>query len=167
MSGLVWYIYFIQVFGGVEMNENHPYAIHKTCPCIIGEEAVRKATDIYRYSNDVSSFVKEMERQHVIGKHIWYDEKENTILITKMYACDSGGGCFENKTLIGERCHCPHYNQSKEFYPKHYCKCGAEFYRPMFVPIFGEDVLIEPYKTVLSGDEECILAIRIDKTEDK
>jgi hypothetical protein len=108
-----------------------------------------------------------MERRRVIGKCIWYDGKENTIFITKKYACDCGGGCLENKTLIGARCHCAHYNHSKETKSKHYCKCGAEFYRPMFAPIFGEDVLIEPYKTVLSGDDECVLAIRIDKTENK
>ena len=148
------------------MYYNHPYAVHKVCPCEIGKKAVQEAIAIYKTSDSIASFVDEMERQRVIGKRIWYDEKENTIFITKMYACDSGGGCPDNKTLIGERCHCPHYNHSKEFYPKHYCKCGAEFYRPMFAPIFGEYVLIEPYKTVLSGDEECILAIRIDKTED-
>ena len=148
------------------MHENHPYTIHKRCPCEIGKEAVQKATGIYKASADVSSFVSEMERQRVIGKRIWYDVDENTIFITKMYACDSGGGCPENKTIIGERCHCDHYNHSKEFYPKHYCKCGAEFYRAMFAPIFGDTVLIEPYQTVLSGDNECILAIRIGRTEE-
>jgi len=90
---------------------------------------------------------------------------ENTVFITKMYACDSGGGCPENTTLIGKRCHCPHYNHSKSLFPKHYCKCGAEFYRPMFAPLFGANVLIEPYKTVLSGDDECVLAVRVDKME--
>ena len=154
-------------FGGEKLYENHPYAIHKACPCEIGKDAVQKAIDIYSKSSDVVSFTNEMEQQRVIGKRIWHDKKENTIFITKMYACDSGGGCPENKTLIGERCHCPHCNSSKEFQPKHYCKCGAEFYRPMFAPIFGEDVLIKPYKTVLSGDDECILAIHIDKTKGK
>jgi hypothetical protein len=148
------------------MHENHPFTIDKRCPCKIGTEAVQKAIDIYIASADVPSFVNEMERQRVIGKRIWYDAGENTIFITKMYACDSGGGCTENKTLIGERCHCPYYNHSKELYPKHYCKCGAEFYRPMFAPIFGDTILIEPYKTVLSGDDECVLAIRINKTEE-
>ena len=149
------------------MYEKHPYTINKVCPCKIGEEAVRQAINIYKMTNDVSSFVSEMERQRIIGRYIWYDENENPIFVTKVYACDSGGGCPENKSIIGERCHCPHYNHSKEYYPKHYCKCGAEFYRPMFAPIFGDDVLIEPYKTVLAGDEECILAIRIDRTEDR
>ena len=147
------------------MYENHPYTVNKVCPCEIGKKTVQKAIEVYSASADAASFADEMERQRVIGKRIWYDEKENTIFITKMYACDGGGGCPENQTLIGERCHCSYYNHSNEFKPKHYCKCGAEFYRPMFAPIFGENVLIEPYKTVLSGDEECILAVRIDKTE--
>ena len=147
------------------MYKNHPYAVHRTCPCDIGTEAVQKAIDIYRAFPHAALFADEMEPQRVIGKRIWYDEDKNTIFITKMYACNSGGGCPENKNRIGQRCHCPHYNHSKDFYPKQYCKCGAEFYRPMFAPIFGEGVLIEPYKTVLSGDEECVLAIRVDKTE--
>jgi hypothetical protein len=108
-----------------------------------------------------------MERERVIGRRIWYDEPDNTIYLSKVYACESGGGCAENKTLIGERCHCDHYNRSAELFPKHYCKCGAEFYRPMFAPLFGGNVLIEPYKTVLSGDDECVLAIRIGRAEPK
>jgi hypothetical protein len=35
----------------------------------------------------------------------------------------------------------------------------------MFSPIFGDDDSIEPYKTVLAGDKECILAIKIGKAE--
>ena len=151
----------------VEFYAPHYYTIHKMCPCKIGDEAVHKAVAIYRLTNSIGEFISEMDRQRVIGKRIWYDQKENTIFITKRYAGESGGGCAENNTIIGERCHCDYYNRSKEFYPKHYCKCGAEFYRPMFAPIFGEDVLIEPYKTVLAGDEECILAIQINKTEGK
>jgi hypothetical protein len=139
--------------------------LHKVCPCKIGAESVEKAIFLFNNSKDITTFVREMEIQRVIGKHIRYDKDENTIYITKMYASESGGGCPENKCLIGERCHCDHYNHLKEFMPKYYCKCGAEFYRPMFAPIFGDDVLIEPYKTVLSGDDECILAVRIDKKE--
>jgi len=84
-----------------------------------------------------------------------------------MYVCDSGGGCPDNKTKIGERCHCDHYNSSKEYYPIHYCVCGADFYRPMFAPVFSDNVLTMPYNTVLAGDFECILAIRVDRTESK
>ncbi|MDR2515677.1 MAG: hypothetical protein LBD02_10830 [Christensenellaceae bacterium] len=102
-----------------------------------------------------------MERRRVIGKRIWYDEGEGTLFISKVYACDSGGGCPENDTLIGRRCHCEHYNRAAELRPKQACKCRAEFYRPMFAPLFGPKVRIEPHKTVLSGDDECVLAVRI------
>ena len=147
------------------MYKSHPFTLQGKCPCTIGMEAVQRAKEIFKTTNDVSSFVEELEKQRIIGKQIWYDKKENTIFISKVYACEGGGGCSENNTLIGERCHCDHYNHSKNTYPKHYCKCGAEFYRPMFAPIFGDNILIEPYNTVLSGDEECILAIRLGKTE--
>ncbi len=107
-----------------------------------------------------------MDNQRVIGRLISFDEKLNAIFIHKQYANLSGGGCRENKTLIGERCHCDHYNHSTKFYPKYYCKCGAEFYRPMFAPLFGDDVLIEPYKTVLSGDDECVIAVWVNRKEE-
>jgi len=147
------------------MYESHYYTIHKKCPCKIEAEAVNKAAEIFEASDSTATFAAEMERQRVIGRRIWYDESENTIFITKKPACESGGGCPANKTRIGSHCHCGHYNHSKEFYPKHYCKCGAEFYRPMFAPLFGENVLIEPFQTVLAGDEECVLAVRIGKVE--
>ena len=150
----------------MDMYETHYFTLHKVCPCKIGVESVQKTFDLFKKSNDIATFVNEMEKHRIIGKRIWYDENENTIFIAKIYACESGGGCPENDTLIGRACHCDHYNHSKEYFPKYYCKCGAEFYRPMFAPIFGDNVLIEPYKTVLAGDDECILAIRISKKEE-
>jgi len=68
----------------MNLYESHYYAIHGTCPCEIGGEAVRRAMEVYR---------------------------------------------------------------------------------PMFAPIFGENVLIEPYETVLSGGGECVLAVRIGREE--
>ena len=150
-----------------DMYENHYYTLHGKCPCVIGAEAVLRAAEIFESADSTASFVAKLESQRVIGRRIWYEEDEDTIFIAKMYACESGGGCPGNTTLIGERCHCDHYNHSKGTYPKYFCKCGAEFYRPMFAPLFGDNVLIEPFNTVLSGDEECIIAIRIGKEEAK
>jgi hypothetical protein len=151
----------------MDMYETHLFTLHKVCPCKIGSESIQKTFNLFTELKNISTFVNEMENQRIIGKRIWYDKEENTIFIKKMYASESGGGCPKNNNMIGERCHCDHYNSSKEFKPKYYCKCGAEFYRPMFAPLFGDNVLIEPYKTVLSGDDECIIAIRIDKKEAK
>lgn len=149
------------------MYQTHYFTIHNSCPCQIGEEAVKRAKELYEDSSCTAEFVTEMEKQRVIGRLISFDKMQNAILIHKQYACKSGGGCSENKTLIGERCHCDHYNHSNEYFPKYYCKCGAEFYRPMFAPLFGDDVLLEAYKTVLSGDDECIIAVRLDEKEAK
>ena len=49
------------------MYENHYYTVHKVCPCRIGENAIQQAIGIYRESNDVSTFVEEMEKQRIIG----------------------------------------------------------------------------------------------------
>lgn len=147
------------------LHETHFYTINGFCPCKIGEDTVAQALSIFQNTENTAAFAAAMERRRVIGKRIWYDADENTIYISKRHACEDGGGCPGNATIIGKRCHCDHYNHTTLHCPKHYCKCGAEFYRPMFAPIFGDDVLIEPFKTVLSGDNECVLAIRIGRKE--
>ena len=147
------------------MYDTHYFTIHKTCPCQIENEAVRKTKEIFNKSSCLTDFVAEMQNQQIIGRLISYDKETNTIFIHKRYACECGGGHPQNKTRIGERCHCGHYNHSTAYCPKYYCKCGAEFFLPVFAPLFGEDILIEPYKTVLSGDDDCIIAIRINERE--
>ncbi|MEA5040527.1 MAG: hypothetical protein VB086_11950 [Clostridiaceae bacterium] len=148
------------------MYENHPFTRDGACPCRIGEEVVRQTAEIYRAADDVAAFVEEMERRRVIGRRIWYDAQERTIFIEKVYPGDSNGS-LDGQSLVEERCHCSHYHDVKTPCSLCYCKCGAEFYRPMFAPIWGEQVWIEPWHTVLAGNDTCILAIRIDKTEDE
>lgn len=147
------------------MYESHYYTLHKVCPCKISEDVVRQSIEIFQASADAEAYTSELERRRIIGKRIWFDKEENTIYITKVYASTCGEGHAGNTTLIGERCHCSHYNHASGQYPTYYCKCGAEFYRPMFAPLFGDDILLEPYKTVLSGDEECVIAVRLGRTE--
>lgn len=149
------------------MYHDHYYTLNRVCPCSIDSSTIKQATALFRSSPDVRSFVEAMSRSRLIGQRIWYDEAAHTIYITKIFACDSGGGCPENDSLIGQRCHCDYYNRSAECYPKHYCQCSAEFYRPMFAPFFGEDVVIEPVETVLSGDEQCTFAIKLGRKENK
>jgi ribosomal protein S18 acetylase RimI-like enzyme len=136
-------------------------SVHKkACPCRIEAEKISKAKQIFDESADVQAFVAEMDRQGVIGRRIWYSPEENAIYITKMYACDCGGGCAANDTLIGRRCHCEYINHLAEIIPISYCKCAASFYEPMFSPLLGENTVIEPVQTVLSGGEECIFRIK-------
>ena len=146
------------------MYKTHPYTQRGVCPCRIGDDAVCAAVELFHASHSVAEFTDEMERRRVIGRRLWYSEKEHALFIVKQYARDCGGGCAGNDSRIGERCHCDHYNHSTETAPKHYCRCGAEFYRPMFAPLFGADVALEPYNTVLSGDDECVIAVRVGKT---
>ena len=148
-----------------QLYHNHPFTKHGTCPCRIEEHVLAETMQIWNETKEAKPFVAELERRRIKGKKIWYDETQNTIFIIKVFACDSGGGCPENDTLIGRACHCPHYNHSKDFYPKHYCQCSAEYYRPMFEPIFGAGIELYPFKTVLSGDDECVIAVRIGRVE--
>ena len=133
----------------------------EACPCYMADEKIVKAKQIFNNTNDVEEFVSEMKKQDVIGKDIKYESQENAIYITKKYACDNGLGCPSNDTLIGQRCHCEYVNHLTQYVPISYCKCSAIWFEPMFFPIFGEKIIIEPVKTVLSGAEECIFRIKL------
>lgn len=133
--------------------------IYKKTTCSIEKESIIKAREIYDASPNIETFVEEMQKQGIIGREIWYDKSDKVIYITKMYASDCGGGCTSNKCLIGQRCHCDYVNSFNEYLSIDYCKCSAEFFRPMFGPIFGEDVEITPVETVLSGGTKCTFAI--------
>lgn len=135
--------------------------IYKKTTCSIGKESVIKAKEIYDMSSNIETFVHEMQKQGIIGRKIWYDKNDKVIYITKVYACDCGSGCTDNNSLIGQRCHCDYVNSRNEYLPIDYCKCSAEFFRPMFGSIFGEEVEIKPVETVLSGGEKCTFAIKI------
>lgn len=146
----------------------HPYIVTGRCPCKMDDNTVRRTMEVYNSLTDKSpeNFAQELEKQKVIGKTVTYDKEQNTIFMEKKYGSECGEYNVSNKTKIGQRCYCSHYNGATEGnFPLSCCKCGAEFYRPMFAQIYGEDVLIEPYQTVLSGGESCILAVRIGKTE--
>jgi GNAT superfamily N-acetyltransferase len=134
----------------------------EACPCHVKDDIIEKARMIFSQSSNIQSFINEMNNQKIIGKHIWYEPKENVIYIKKMYACDCGGGCSSNNTIIGQRCHCEYVNHLNESIPLSYCKCAAAFFEPVFAPLFGENITIEPVKTVLSGADECIIKITLD-----
>ncbi|MDR2569005.1 MAG: hypothetical protein LBD23_01740 [Oscillospiraceae bacterium] len=146
---------------GAECFDNHPFTRHKTCPCKIEQDIISKTQQIFNTSKNVEDFVENLERSRIKGKKIWFDKEQNMILISKPYACESGGGCAENNSLIGKACHCVHYNHLNEYLPKNHCQCGAEYYRPMFEPIFGKNIELIPYKTVLSGDDECVIGVKL------
>lgn len=143
------------------MYETHYFTRNKVCPCKMDENVIKQTIEIFNNSENTSSFIQELEKRRIKGKKIWYDENKDIIFISKISACDCGGGNPENDNLIGQACHCDYYNHSKEFFPKHYCQCGAEYYRPMFEPIFGKNIELFPYKTVLFGDDECVIAIKL------
>ncbi|KUO72099.1 MAG: hypothetical protein APF77_00745 [Clostridia bacterium BRH_c25] len=125
------------------------------CPCRIEAETIAKAQEIFRISPDISSFINKMEEQHVIGKTIRYNDQENAIYITKLYACDCGSNCSTNNSIIGQRCHCEYVNDINCIIPISYCKCSSAFFEPLFTPLFGDNIVIEPVETVLSGGEQC------------
>jgi len=146
--------------------DNHPFTKAKACPCEVEENVLAETMEIWNTTKEVKSFVAELEQRRIKGRKIWYDEGLNTIFIIKTFANECGGGCPDNDSLIGRACHCQFYNHLKEFYPKYYCQCSAEYYRPMFEPMFGKEIELYPFKTVLSGDDECIIGVKLGGKHD-
>lgn len=134
----------------------------KACPCHIEDDRIKKAKMIFSQSSNIQNFVNEMNNHHIIGKRTWYEPQEKTIYIEKMHASDCGGGCSSNNTIMGQRCHCQYINHLSKPVPLSYCKCAAIFFEPMFVPLFGQNITIEPVKAVMSGADECIIKITFD-----
>ena len=143
------------------MYESHPFTKTQICPCEVEEDVLAETLKIWDETKEIKSFVEELERRRIKGRKIWFDQESNTIFIAKKPAHEFGGENPENDSLIGKVCHCPFYNHSKDFFPKHYCQCSAEYYRPMFEPIFGKEIKCYPFKTVLSGDDECVIGIKL------
>ena len=133
----------------------------KACPCKIEGDRIQKAKQLFEESNDIQSFISRMEEEKVIGRNISFSANENAIYITKIYACDCGGGCHSNNTIIGQRCHCEYVNHLEKNISISYCKCSAVFFEPMFIPLFGENIEIKAVQTVLSGAEDCVFKITL------
>lgn len=141
--------------------------LSEECPCRMETIIIERAKQIFTISSNVASFVSQMKKQGVIGRDIRYDSKENIIYITKKYACDCNDKCHSNQSVIEQRCHCKYVNHLEQKIPIAYCKCAASFYEPLFVPLFGENIIIEPIETVLSGGEQCLFAVRLDRKEEE
>jgi len=139
------------------MYDNHPYNKTGVCPCGDVSQYIDISKIVYAYENAacINSFIEELNK--ISDEKIWFDEEQSTIFMLKNF-----GGNPESDNLIGQACHCRHYNKSVKFYPKHYCKCCAEFCRPMFEPIFGNNIELFMAKTVLSGDNQCVTAVKIN-----
>lgn len=149
--------YFKRIVASCDWNSIYK----KACPCFIEAAKIEKAKAIYDSSDSIDHFIFQMNEEKVIGRNISFNPGENAIYITKMYACDCGGGCPLNNTVIGQRCHCEYVNHFASNLHISYCNCAAAFFEPMFVSLFGEKISIEPVKTVLSGAEECVFRVKL------
>lgn len=142
----------------IVMNCDYSQVYKKTC-CKMENKKVDEAKKLYDRADSIEAFVELMSQNEVIGRKIWYDSSARSIFITKKYAFECGGGCSENDSDIGRICHCGYMNDTKVKISKDYCKCSAEFFRPLFEPLLGNDLTIDPVETVLSGGKECIFSV--------
>ncbi len=90
-----------------------------------------------------------------------------TILATKMPKSGPVREYFAERDGRRRRalyCHCPRLRQAPlldETLPRTYCCCGAGFYKGIWEHILGRPVRVEVLSSVLSGDEQCSVAIHL------
>lgn len=89
------------------------------------------------------------------------------ILATKMPKSGSVRKYFAERDGRRRRalgCHCPRVRLAPlldETLPRTDCCCGAGFYKGIGEPILGRPIRVEVLSSVLSGDEQCSIAIRL------
>lgn len=139
----------------------HYFTIYGKCPCMTGDVVVQLVMALYRAAPDLPAFAAALDREGVVGRRVWYAPEEGILYISKHSAAECGMACpsGEGAEGVGRLCHCDYYSQAGEALPRSVCQCGAEFYRPIFAPIFGEHVRIDIAETVLAGDRQCTLAV--------
>ena len=90
-----------------------------------------------------------------------------TILATKMPKSGPVREYFAERDGRRRRalyCHCPRVRLAPlldETLPRTYCCCGAGFYKGIWEHILGRPVRVEVLSSVLSGDEQCSVAIHL------
>lgn len=143
----------------------------RNCPCCIFNwpESLVEMKKIYKNSGSVYEFIDE-----IIKRKIWdFEFKDNIIYTTKPHtcgqsqssekaACKSCTGCNPSiNHKISKRCHCWMMQTIKEPKSKLFCYCGAGFYKPFFDELWDADTKIEPLKTIVAGDDDCVIAIHV------
>jgi hypothetical protein len=87
------------------------------------------------------------------------------IIATKMPKSGSVRAYFEESDPRRRRalyCHCPRVRQAPVLgatLPRAYCSCGAGFYQGIWEHILSQPVRVEVLSSVLSGDDQCSIAI--------
>lgn len=166
-----WMEQFIDRAGNPEFAEVAKELLLRNCPCNIYDwpESLDIMREIYHKSSSVYEFIDE-----IIKQQIWNFYYENDVIYTTKShpcekssssgkaACKSCTGCSTDiHSKIKNRCHCWMLRTIGEPKSKLFCYCGAGFYKPFFDEIWEADTKIEPVKTILCGDDDCVIAIHV------
>jgi hypothetical protein len=139
------------------------------CNLLDWPEELVEMREIYKKCNSVYEFIDEIVRRKIWGfeykDHIIYTTKPHTCgksQTSDKEACKSCTDCNPSiNHKISRRCHCWMLQTIKEPKSKLFCYCGAGFYKPFFDELWDADTKIEPVKTIIAGDDDCVIAIHI------
>jgi hypothetical protein len=95
------------------------------------------------------------------------------ITATKMPKSGSVRAYFAEDDLRRRRalyCHCPRVREALRVgdgLPRTYCACGAGFYKGVWEYILDQPVAVDVLSSVLSGDDQCSIAIHLPNTSER
>ena len=167
------------------VDEEQRYEILTNCSCQYPRSNLQIFKDLYNETQDIFLVHKAMQEyfEKILREQMKVEEKYvqkiikrgmgmagklegNTIVATKIPKSAFIQEWFEEKDSNKKRalyCHCPRIrdvlDNPKNELPRHYCLCGAGFYKGIWEFILDQPVSVEVLETVMQGDETCKIGI--------
>lgn len=138
-------------------------AVLQGCSCEFSQGRIAAIKRVYDESPSLSEF---WVRLHASGLLVVpFEYRDGWLIITqKPYRPDLQAGHPDDP--FEWYCHCGSIVK-----PLHgclspaICQCGAGFYRPLFLALFGDPVQIEVRESLLRGDSRCVFAVRVPRDD--
>ncbi len=141
-------------------DDDQKYDVMSNCAHRFAQERIDKLKAIYEHNHDLDDVLKSME-----ADPLWYESPSregNTIYLTKIPVNVEE---YEKATTPKEKkfhyCHCSLVRNNLDKLPPTFCLCGAGWYRQLWEGIIGQPVRIEKLGTLLTGADDCRVAIHL------
>ena len=157
------------------------------CACQVSKENLQECRRLYEETRDINLVHSKLQeqfenflddtlkledkyKQEILKRNMGQAGKieGRTIIATKIPKSDNIREWFNETGKSRKRaifCHCPRIrtvlDNPEKILPKHYCYCGAGFYKALWEEIIQKPVKVEILESVMNGGEVCKIAIHL------
>jgi len=133
--------------------------IMEACACPYSKARIAGARKLFRQCAGIGDFLhRAIEAGFLPDREAEY--RDGVIYVAKHHshpgAADPGTDGF-----VMHACHCGWAKGTRDQISATFCLCGAGYYRQFFEQVLGSPVRVDVVKSVLRGDSECVMAIRL------